>query len=212
MRKEFKAEYDRQGAFLGYKETGRIVATADGKPEQVAALMDRIEGAFAPATVEQIELWLAELDQIAPRRAASNADDDLRLRAYTERLLAFPADVAREALLGRLWRFWPSWAELHDVCEELTAQRRAVRTELERQDEIRRERELRARALPTEATATMTAEEEQEQRANRSRALGDLIAEMNAKAAAQEADRIAAQEAAAASYRKSEPPEAFAAE
>ena len=207
MRKDFKAEYDRNGAFTGYKETGRVVATVDGKPEQLAEMDERLLGAFAMPSVEQVEEWLVELSLLAPRRADGDGNDLLRIEAYASRLREYPADVAREALLGRVWRFWPSWFELHEVCEELTAHRRAVCAAVDRAIAEREERELRARALPTEQTTRPTAEEAAAAQARTDAArkatvqfAGDIIASMTAKAAEQQAARAAALEEAANSY------------
>lgn len=49
------------------------------------------------------------------------------------------------------------------------------------------ERELRARALPTEEAATQTQEEAEASRKRRATVLGDMIAEMRAKAEAEQA-------------------------
>lgn len=132
MNKGFKARYDKHGVFLGYDETGALVASIDGTPEGIAAMRSRIEGAFTPAARDQVEEWLAELAVLAPRRNDGDGNAALVVSAYSQRLSGYPADVVREALLGRVWRFWPSWAELHEVCEDLTKQRRAVRAELDR--------------------------------------------------------------------------------
>ena len=202
-----RAKYDRNGAFLGYELTGQTVARVDGSPEQIAAYRERITGAFEAPSESMSEAWLVELSMIAPRRNDGEGNAELLLSAYSSRLGNYPADVAREALLGRTWRFFPSWFELHEVCEELASQRRAVHAAVERAIAEREERELRARALPPEWCAVPTADEHHENRAKRSQVLGDLIAELSAKAKAQEADRLAAQEAAVASYRKPGLPE-----
>lgn len=81
---------------------------------------------MTPAPDSALEDWLAELDVIAPKRAEDGLTAAVRLRAYTNRLAAYPADVARAALLDHLWPFWPSWAELHEVCERLVRERRLI--------------------------------------------------------------------------------------
>src|SRR5690606_28314230 len=115
---------------------------------------DRMAGAFATPTDDQVEEWIAELSLIAPKRFDGEGNEMLRLRAYVSRLRDYPADVVREALLSRVWRFFPSWAELSEACDELVSHRRAVRAELDRAEAKIRERELRARALPSETTIT----------------------------------------------------------
>ncbi|OJH45173.1 hypothetical protein [Paracoccus sp. SM22M-07] len=124
------AEYDRNGAFLGYKPTGKPLAIVKGNPDNIETLLRRLEGAFAPAGDDQIDAWLAELGFIAPSRKGSDLDADLQLAAYRRRLQDYPADVVREALLVRAWRFFPSWAELKEVCDELVQHRAAVRDAL----------------------------------------------------------------------------------
>jgi len=61
-----------------------------------------------------------------PRRQNDELTERLTLAAYSSRLADYPADVVREALLGHVWRFWPSWYELHKFCEGLTAPRRQM--------------------------------------------------------------------------------------
>lgn len=205
--KDMKAKY-QDGAFIGYEATGRTVATVSGSPESIAAMRDRMEGAFAPPAEDQLEVWLAELDMIAPRRASSTNDDDLRMQAYINRLAGYPADVAREALLARSWRFFPSWFELQEVCEELTAHRRAVRAELDRAEEKARERERFARAIARHQTPEETAaanEAHVAQKAEAARMVDDVLAQMKAKLAEDEAAQKARAEAARASYARFRP-------
>jgi hypothetical protein len=78
----------------------------------------------APATA--IESWLAELSVITAKRSDDEFTETLRLEAYTKRLRKYPADVAKDALMGRSWKFWPTWAELELVCDSLAAPRRAM--------------------------------------------------------------------------------------
>lgn len=211
--RDSEARYDKNGAFLGWEPNGKTLAIIKGTPEAIEAMRQRMDGAFAPAPVPQIELWLAELDQIAPRRAASGADDDLRLRAYVSRLVDYPADVAREALLQHRWRFFPSWAELAEVCDVLVQHRRAVRAELDRQAAAAREQELRARALPHNNSYTRTDDErEAERRAAKARA-DEILAGLTGALRTQEADAAARAQAAAASYERfRQPPTQEAAE
>lgn len=198
--RDMEAKYDRTGAFVGYEPNGKTLAIVNGSPEAIDAMRSRMEGAFAAPVEDQVELWLAELDQIAPRRASSSADDDLRMNAYLSRLMAYPADVVREAVLQHRWRFFPSWAELADVCDELVAHRRAVRAELDRAADRIREQEMRARALPDEATCRRTEDEEREARKRAVESVGDLLSDMLAKAEAEDAKAKADQGAAIASY------------
>lgn len=174
MQKDFKPEYDRNGAFLGYKNTGRLLAIVNGTPENLAGLQVKIAGAFATPHLDQVEAWLVELSLIAPRRSDGDGNDLLRLEAYASRLSAYPADVVREALLGRTWRFWPSWFELHEICEELIGHRRAVRDALTQKIEGPAQA---ARSLPTGRNVVLTEEE----RAGRQRTISELIKGLNTK-------------------------------
>lgn len=196
VRKDYKAEYDRHGAFIDYKETGRVVALVDGKPENIEAMASRIVGAFDPASDDLIEEWLAELSLLSPRRADGDGNDLLRIEAYARRLREYPADVAREALLGRVWRFWPSWAELHDVCEELTAQRRAVRDALLRAEYARN----RAAAEPYEPHPAIPFDPDHRRKVAAS--VSDILAGMKARAEAeQQRNQAADAQERFASYR-----------
>ena len=206
--KDSEARYDKHGAFIGWEPNGKTLAIIKGTPEAIEAMRQRMEGAFAPADEPQIELWLAELDQIAPRRAASGADDDLRLRAYVSRLQGYPADVVREALLQHRWRFFPSWAELADVCDELVQHRRAVRAELDRRAAAMRERELRSRALPDQETFTRTGEERSAEREAAKALADEILAGLTGALRTQEADAKARQKAAAESYARFRQPPA----
>ena len=88
--------------------------------------------ALTPATQEMIEDWLAELSVIAPSRADDEITVALRIAAYSSRLSEYPADIAREALLSTVWKFFPSWAELRERCEALLRRRDSIIRELER--------------------------------------------------------------------------------
>lgn len=105
MSKDVKAKY-QDGAFIGYEPTGLSVASVSGTQEAILTMRKRLENASSAATDEQMEIWLAELDVLAPRRASSAIDDDLRMQAYLTRLSNYPADVVYEALLHRTWSFF----------------------------------------------------------------------------------------------------------
>lgn len=87
--------------------------------------------AQTPADEGRIELWLAELAVITARRRDDEGTDALRLSAYATRLRDYPADVAKAALLDHRWRFWPSWAELAEVCDALVKPRRELQMRLD---------------------------------------------------------------------------------
>lgn len=87
-----------------------------------------VQAQMLPASAGDIMRWLAELDAITIKRAGDAATDMMRLKAYTTRLSAYPADVVRSALFDVKpgWKFWPAWAEIEAVCDKLVAPRRAM--------------------------------------------------------------------------------------
>ena len=98
--------------------------TAAGQTHDAALVAEKIAGALSPAPKSMIEAWLAELSVLAPRRKDDEFGGNLLIEAYSSRLSAFPADVVKDALLDHKWRFWPSWAELSDLCDDMASQRK----------------------------------------------------------------------------------------
>jgi hypothetical protein len=86
----------------------------------------RLQGFFAPADDGKIEVWLAELSVITARRADDDFSGALRLKAYTDRLAEYPADIAKAALLSKAWHFFPTWADLRAECERLLKPRQEL--------------------------------------------------------------------------------------
>ena len=124
-------------------------AGEDVARELVAADLQKLQ---MPAPVRAVEGWLAELSVITAKRAEDEFSETLRLEAYASRLRRYPADVAREAILGRTWKFWPTWAEMEQVCETLAAPRRAMLAALTISAP---ETEERARVTPDAAARIM---------------------------------------------------------
>ena len=83
----------------------------------------RVQQFLTPAPRGQLERWIAELSVVAVRRADDDMSEMLRLQAYVDRLRAYPADVARAALLDKTWPFFPSWHELKVECDALVGNR-----------------------------------------------------------------------------------------
>jgi hypothetical protein len=130
-----------------------------------AAAVDELERFMTPAPGRVTQLWLVELSLITSRRADDVETETLRLTAYSDRLGAYPADVVREALLVRAWRWWPSWAELREVCEELVSPRRTLRNALrDWPEELARQRDFIRESIRQERE---TAEAEAQARAAR---------------------------------------------
>lgn len=169
---------------------------------QIEAAITKVEASMEAADDRQIKVWIAELSVITARREDSPEAESLRLAAYAGRLADYPADVVRTALLDHRWKFFPTWAELGDVCDQLIAPRQQMKKALELAAWKAREKEIRERALPTEATVTLTAEEHQERRNKSMKMAGDVLKGMQEALAAQEADEKARRDTALASYRR----------
>ena len=198
---DWRGSYERpDGSIAPAQATRRGWIAAAMTPAQIAEAQGKVAASMTPASESQITRWIAELSVITARREDAPETEALRLAAYRSRLAAYPADVAREALLVHGWKFFPAWAELAEVCDRLVEDRRRIKAALDRAAKC----EARARALPTEANVTQTPEEAIAARKRRGAVLGDMITEMRAKAEAQRAeqDTAAAQaEARFAAYR-----------
>lgn len=144
--------------------------------DQIEAAIDKLDAALTAPTRDQVEMWLVELSVITARKVDAAETEELRVTAYASRLADYPADVVREALVVRTWKFFPTWAELQEMCEKLVAPRRAMRKALEQAAWAARDAEIKARALPTERTATLTPDEA----AERKRATAEFVAKATA--------------------------------
>lgn len=76
------------------------------------------------ADMRQIEDWLAELSVISASRRRDEMESGLMLNAYASRLAEYPADIVRDALLVKPWKWWPTWDELRTYCEAKASPRR----------------------------------------------------------------------------------------
>ncbi len=97
-----------------------------GSPADRAAAAEALRKIETPAPQRAIEGWLAELSVIVAKRQDDEFSEALRLEAFAGRLRKYPADVARHAILGTSWQFWPTWAEMERICDNLAAPRRAM--------------------------------------------------------------------------------------
>lgn len=132
-----------------------IKVSVSGDAEARRNAVEAISGFFTEAPTGKIEEWLAELSVITRRRQDDDITENLRLSAYASRLAEYPADVAREALLRHKWLFFPAWAELQDVCEQLVTPRRAMLWHLKNAPQVQ---EIDEREVPSaERRAEMAA-------------------------------------------------------
>lgn len=103
-----------------------------GTDAQRAAAADSLEGFQTPADIRQVEQWLVTLSAITAGRGSEGVNADIQLEAYSSRLSQYPADVAKAAVLGNSWKWFPSWAELEKVCNAKAAPRRHMIAALRR--------------------------------------------------------------------------------
>jgi hypothetical protein len=130
--------YDDHGTFLG-NDVVPLGWYAKGPDGGKAATADVVRKAMTPAPVDTIEEWLAELSVITARRAEDEFTGALRVDAYSRRLAGYPADVVKAALFEGKWKFWPTWAELAEVCDKAVAKRKAMAAALDIHAEARAE-------------------------------------------------------------------------
>lgn len=155
--------------------------------EQALAAAERVEGSLTRATQAQIAGWIAELSVISARRADDQMTDDLRLAAYSRRLADYPADIARYALLEHRWKFFPTWAELAEVCDKQRDQRLSMIAAIRREADRLRRLEEDARSLPDEGGAVKTLDERIAERKAVAESMEDIIRSMREKAEAERA-------------------------
>lgn len=109
------------------------VATAcEASPtgDHAAALAD-LRNFMTPATLREIEAWLAVLSVTVAKRRDDEFTEELRLTTYAGRLARYPADVVR-AVTSATYGFWPTWEEMEKRCEALAGPRRHMIAALER--------------------------------------------------------------------------------
>ena len=121
-----------QMEFVPAQVTRRGWIAAAQTPAQLELAQAKVAASMTPAGGSQIDQWISELSLITARREEAPEIEELRLSAYRSRLSAYPADVAREALLVHVWKFFPTWAELAEVCEGLVQDRRHLKAVLDK--------------------------------------------------------------------------------
>ncbi len=95
------------------------------------ALAD-LEKFQTPASVGDVEEWIGELSVLTAGKGVGGFDAALLISAYSVRLREYPADVVRQALLGKTWKWFPAWDELKKVCDSLASPRRQMIAALKR--------------------------------------------------------------------------------
>ena len=104
--------------------TVAVACTITGTTQNREAALDDLLNLMRPAPIHCIEDWLAELSVISASRNREEVESALMINAYASRLSAYPADVVRDALLVKSWKWWPAWDELRTYCEAKAGPRR----------------------------------------------------------------------------------------
>jgi len=105
--------------------TVNIASSAD-----LPAALRVINASLAPASVHQIEEWLAVVSVKTVPRVDSVGRTELMVSTYAGHLRQYPADVVRYVLSGWSSKWWPTWGELAERLDELTDQRLMIRDHL----------------------------------------------------------------------------------
>lgn len=107
----------KTGEMSGWREQAagtEIVLAASHDLDRAA---QEIANLLAPATVDDIELWLAEVSAITARRSESVEEGAMTLVAYSTRLKQYPGDIVRQTLLEWSGKWFPTWGELKDILD-----------------------------------------------------------------------------------------------
>jgi len=104
--------------------TVAVACAISGTTENRQAALADLLNFMMPAPIRSIEDWLAELSVISASRSREEMESALMINAYASRLAEYPADVVRDALLVKSWKWWPTWDELRTYCETKAGPRR----------------------------------------------------------------------------------------
>lgn len=120
----------KTGESLGWREVvDRAVITFGANPDLPAA-QSVMAGLMAPATADEIGLWLTELSMVTARRSEGAEEAALTLVAYTKRLRGYPGDIVRATLQDWSGKWFPTWGELKEILDARVAPRTAIQTAL----------------------------------------------------------------------------------
>ena len=144
VRYEGRYPSDKDGNPLPSYSLAVGCSVAVDEPEKLQDAICDMRNFMTPAPARQVEGRLAELSVIVAKRQDDDLNESLRLEAYASRLCRYPADVARAVLLGRSYKFWPTWQELEIECNRLTAPRKNMLMALENWTEPKHEPERRS--------------------------------------------------------------------
>lgn len=123
-----------------------VDCTAYGTEERKRRALEDVARLETPADIRSIEIWLAELSVLTAGRGVDGANAELLVTAYSSRLTQYPADIVKHALLGKAWKWFPSWYELEKICEEKALGRRRMVQSLRHSSEEQEQERPRATA------------------------------------------------------------------
>ena len=92
-------------------------AEIEGTPDAIGTWAQKIAAVQMPTPRDMVEVWLAELSVSAKKRQEDGFSDALRIEVYSRELAKYPADVVKEALATRRWKFWPALSEVQEICD-----------------------------------------------------------------------------------------------
>lgn len=107
--------------------------TGSSADERATLAIADVRQFLTPPTSEQIIGWLGELDALTARKEGDEANAQVTIAAYGQRLSVYPADVVRQVM--QAWpsssKWWPTWSDLEPDLERLTKPRRLMLHALE---------------------------------------------------------------------------------
>ncbi len=104
--------------------------TVEGTEEDRATARALLNSTMTSLPVKEIAKELTTLNALTKRRREDQGDTQLMIAAYVEKLAPYPGEAVVWAL--RKWpetkdgKWWPAWAELHEMLEGRVAERRLM--------------------------------------------------------------------------------------
>lgn len=112
-----------QGATISWRERVTGADLSLSSSADLRAALRVVEESLAPAPLERIEHWIAEVNAITARRGETAAEAELALTAYSSRLRQYPGDIVRDTLLSWGGKWFPTWGELKEILDVRTSPR-----------------------------------------------------------------------------------------
>lgn len=116
----------KTGEQKGWREVMDRCELVAGPNADLMAGQGVLSELLAPASDNDIQLWLVELSTITARRSEGAEDAALTLVAYTSRLNQYPGDIVRQTLKDWSGKWFPTWGELKEILDARVAPRLAI--------------------------------------------------------------------------------------